>query len=927
MRTKERLLASCALLATTALSTACPHAPSPRKGTVNTRLSGTAYLSHALSARTINLVDEQAMSPTAIASTTSDAAGAWNVDLGPISGSVRGEVVLEGASGPRVESAIVDALELGTTRSNVEVSPVTHLTATLAHALVARGEPSDAALSKARKLFHEHFGGVDHATTDPIDVSAAPVAMLSDGALIGILLAGFEEQASLLAASGSAADADVGVSGLVERYAEDIQDGVFDGRGPSGQVVFAGMPLSADSLRADYAHAVATFLDGPRNMTSFRSSDLSSVLEAIRTNQSALFPEGSGASTPMPVIHAQLLRPDLSVVRLDRPVSGHVYLDIQVADHIAISSIRAAASSTAGVGADLFGQGSEARFPLDTGQMKDGAQRLRIDATDARGTTTSTAIAFVVDNTPPVVTLSAPSQVPTATLAVSGTWADAVGPVDVLLTVGSQAVRLHTPPSSFSTVVAIPCGSDVLIQAIALDAAGNTSIPAFAHTRCSSDQLAISFGLSTMIQERDLVMSRASGHLVFDIPPNARSATISEAASASTIHLEKLFTRLDASSDNVPLVRVVVTGPVATLEYRYVVNGREVRTWSPLPAASEVAFPISYDRLGLDLVLAPVGALHHLEFRARDMFGRERVRALEFALDVLSPPLWIDSCAPAANIAWSQLGPAFVGGQDIAIGGGSLQYLLDLPTTSGSPSDGLDLQILPVHARSDIAELSEQKFFAPAYVAWDVWTQGSPPNIQCNFNATQTGYQAFELWTGAQVCGLGANYPDDQVFYSTATQGAINDPSASASRIAIYDGVAELGSGSASAAIVRIPAEHALTFQASAAGPVLLIHHAPYSWTTTYEAVPSGDITVVNTTGRYRIAAPYRHDGYDVSIPDFGSGQILVRAFTTRAAIHKFRLTNDPPVFMASHARIPGLVAPVATSSVCQQPIIEELSE
>src|SRR5262249_10515982 len=151
-----------------------------------------------------------------------------------------------------------------------------------------------------------------------------------------------------------------------------------------------------------------------------------------------------------------------------------------------------------------------------------------------------------------------------------------------------------------------------------------------------------------------------------------------------------------------PVVRVVVTGPVATLEYRYVINGRETRAWSPLPAASEVPFAISYDRLGLDLVLAPVGALHHLEFRARDAFGRERVRALEFLLAVLSPPLWIDGCSPSTNIAWSQLGPAFVGGQTIQVGGGNVQYLLDLPATSLAPRDGLDVSILPVRAHSDI---------------------------------------------------------------------------------------------------------------------------------------------------------------------------------------------------------------------------------
>src|SRR5207253_1122754 len=136
---------------------------------------------------------------------------------------------------------------------------------------------------------------------------------------------------------------------------------------------------------------------------------------------------------------------------------------------------------------------------------------------------------------------------------------------------------------------------------------------------------------------------------------------------------------------------------------------------------------------------------------------------------------------------WSQLGPSFVAGQEIAIAGGNLEYLLDVNAASRAPRDELDLEILQVDARSEIVELSEQKFFAPAYQLWDFATQGPPPNILCNLGASM-GYQAFERWTGVQICGLGSWFPDEQVFYDTATRGPVNDPSSSPSRVTIYDG-------------------------------------------------------------------------------------------------------------------------------------------
>jgi hypothetical protein len=118
------------------------------------------------------------------------------------------------------------------------------------------------------------------------------------------LLRGREEAASY-AASGSP-DGDIGAASLLDRFVADIQDGVFDGRGPAGALEFAGVPLSAESLRADYASAIEQFLSSARNKSGFTVADLAPVLAAIRSDQSALFPPGPPPGRSEPRVHLAL---------------------------------------------------------------------------------------------------------------------------------------------------------------------------------------------------------------------------------------------------------------------------------------------------------------------------------------------------------------------------------------------------------------------------------------------------------------------------------------------------------------------------------------------------------------------------------------------------------------------------------------------
>jgi hypothetical protein len=891
----------------------------------DTQLSGVAFLAAPLAGRHVEVGDEQAPSGGIVGTSDADARGQWSCHLGPVSGTLRAEVVLSEEPASHRESAIIDALELGESRAHVEITPVTHLSAVYAHFLERQGEEPATALQSARSLFDAHFGGVDHARTDPIDPAAATSGPLSDGMLVGILLAGLGEEAATDAAAGSP-EGDIGMAALISLLAEDIEDGIFDGRGASGPLEFAGVPLSPNSLRGDYATAIERFLSSSRNRSGFTAADLAPVLAAIRSDQSALFPPGTPPTRSAPIIHVGLLGPDLAPLPTARPARSDMYLEVHTDWSIPLQAIEATSTAAgSALGSDLFPPGDDARFLVKTTSLPDGPNTISIRVRDARGSETSTSIRVVVDNTPPVLTLVVPEESFTATIAVSGTWADAGGPVNVVLDVDGARVQLHDAPETFSTILAIPCGRDVVIEADATDLAGNAAVPVRVPARCSSDRLAISFGLSTAILEGDLLVDRSGEHLVYSVPPNARSSTISEATSRGRLRFEKYFTRLDASSDNALVVQLVVTGSVSDLGYRYLIDSVEHRGWTALSPLAEVTFPISYDTLGLDLVLGRQGATHRLEFRARDPSGREEVRALEFGLDILSPPLWLDACAPDTSVAFGELGARFVGGEDVPIARAELRYLLDVPSTSLAPRQGVSVNMTPGTSLFDIVELSEQKFAAPDYAPWD-FMQGAPPNIQCN-SWGEVSFQAFALWSEQEVCGNDETYPDDHVFYEAATDGAINEPSTSPSRGEIRDGLITLATAAGAPTIAGLPADRMLTLSLGAMRPVLLVNGRAYDWTTTYDAVPSGYVSLVNTAGRYRIGNPYLHMGSDVSFSGGLPPEVMVRPFVTRAAIHRFRLSEAAPVFFAQHARIAGLVAPVRTATVCQQPVVLEVQE
>jgi hypothetical protein len=853
-----------------------------------------------------------------MATTTVDTRGAFSVDIGPKSGTVRVEVDL-GTFAKTSEAAIVDGLELGEERTNVEITPVTHLASLYAAWLERRGGRQSTALATARRLFDEHFGGADQASTEPRDLATDSANTLDDGALISVLLGGLEEQALVYAEFGSPAGAeDVSVAGLLARYSEDISDGVFDGKSPGGPVVFAGHVLGSDSLRELYTKAIAHFLEGPRNPTPFRAKDLAPVLDRIRSNQSALFPVGPPPDERI-ALRTRLFGLDGGVIDGVRPIRGQALLEVEAdSGSDPLARIEATASSSSAVTAVLAGP-TQARFLLDTTRLPDGPNQVWIEALDAFGGRTSTTLALVVDNTPPSIAVSAPARSLTATVTVTVTSTDAFGPVDVALSIDGAEVRLHNPQPSLSIITAISCGHEVLIEATATDAAGNVSTPAFARTRCDAEGIAIHLGLSTFVDERDLLVDRLGDHLVYRVPATARTTTISDIRSPAGLLIAKYHTRFDAFSENLPVLRLVLTGSVSTLAYRYVVGGNERRAWTTLPVRDgEADLAISYQTLGVELALAAQGAVHGVEILAGDERGHEARRLVDFEVALLSPPLWVDGCRAAAPIAWSELGPRFLTGVDIAVGEGALSYLLDIDPASLTPRQGLRVDLPPLSMSSDIVELSEQKFSAPMFDPWMIGSGAPPPNVECAFDQGSLAFAALESWTQNEVCQAGL-YSDEDVFYEADQQGRVSDPSPSAGRIDVVDArgvVVSASAGQGTTSSISVDVHYA--FQTTITHPRLSINGATYDWTRAFDPVPMGYTSRVDTSDRYRLPGlSFTQTGEDFDLVDAPSGDVLFRGFVTRPSIHRFRITSPPPALAPAHLGNPGLAVPVRTATSC----------
>ena len=280
---------------------------------------------------------------------------------------------------------------------------------------------------------------------------------------------------------------------------------------------------------------------------------------------------------------------------------------------------------------------------------------------------------------------------------------------------------------TFSVDVIAECNTVQDLEVVARDRAGNEtrrSATAF----CDDQAPMIELGASPFFQEAgvEISLDQSSDTLVFD--RGSRVETLSE-ATPWPIRIEKLFNRLDLGSANLPTLRFLVNeslpaGPEAgaEVEYRYSIDGLELRPWTPMPApvaGGPYELPFSYQTLGAELATSGADALHRIELRTTDVAGNQAMRAFEFYVDVSSPPVFVTDCQVAQELASHSLAVGnfsamYQPGEDTDVVAGTLRYSLELPAGSLAPAAAVVVESTVVDVRTRIMELGEEKLQEPS---------------------------------------------------------------------------------------------------------------------------------------------------------------------------------------------------------------------
>lgn len=650
----KRLTALLGLSLLSACGDPAPTDPAPE----TVRVAGRAFGLEALAGAPVRAhrVEAGALAGL-VAEATTDPGGRFELQLPAAAGVVR---VFAGEAPSAVEvSALVEALDTAGAEPQLELNPFTHLAAALAqHRARARGLEPALALTVSRRLVDEHFGGVSHQRVQPGERLEA--TRPGEPALSRWLVLGLVEQARVSGLS---------LAELLHRYARDLEaDGWFDGLGAEGALSMGARRMNADSLRGDYADALGRVL-ADQGIEALGYQDL---MERIRTNTSDLFPP-SVTLTPTPGA------PDAgSTDAAEGPVIGEEdsegpslelwLLDVDGQPLPAAAAVRgvvgvhAVAEDPSGVTLtqlDLVDPDDRrvAFFgtQLDTAGFADGAFRLLLEATDARGNTSRTEIDYRADNTAPELELIHPAVVAGSPVSVRVrvTDADQVERLTVLGD-GVLAASLRRPPTESTVSVAVACPGTSQLEATAVDRAGNPTTQKTA-ILCEDRGPRLSVLPAEWRQEGNVTATyRADGRTIDYDTANPVFATFDDART-DELSIERYWPRLHEAlvgRSDLPRARFEVedrSRSGVTVEFRHETPDSP-GAWAPAEAVGDGLYevPISYEALGASLLL------HHAEgqgivLRATDGLGVVSERALRFRLALRSPPLYVGGCSVLAS--------------------------------------------------------------------------------------------------------------------------------------------------------------------------------------------------------------------------------------------------------------------------------------
>jgi hypothetical protein len=386
------------------------------------------------------------------------------------------------------------------------VSPVGHLAESLARARLAAGQEPN--LWDAREVAAEHidrhFGGVDWARIELADI-ALPATSPTEEIRAAAVHAAWPVLVEDIRLASGATPQEVHVFALMTALAKDIARPPFDGEDQDSRVTASGLQLGvcdpvptdcivpggdcgaacrslcdlySGTLRADFSGAMTKMLRAPTLNGTGLVDELVPVARAMASNQDEVLFGATctgGLDRLPPTITWTTAHDDGAFV------AGAIDVEVRADDDL---DPEPRISWVGFEDADQDATNKVARLSLANGALIDGPFTLTAVAADQAGNRAESSRTWIVDGTPPALTLASDTFVvvgstwwtTSATPSLRGLAADANG-VTLTATINGTAVEVLTEGETWTVAVprdALQPGAGNTVIVTATDPAGNS---------------------------------------------------------------------------------------------------------------------------------------------------------------------------------------------------------------------------------------------------------------------------------------------------------------------------------------------------------------------------------------------------------------------------------------------------------------------
>lgn len=616
-----------------------------------------------------------------LATAKTDAKGQFSATIGNYSGpiliEVRNGYYVEEASGYRVDLNVGDYLSAvtfysaGGSLSNVMVTPITTLAASLAGYYQGAGDNVSNAINKANTAMSSLnlLNILDTYPADLTDDKNKP-GSLTNSAMYGVVLAGLSQMSADISAQNNTQPHRVYNSmALTKALANDISDGKLNGKKVADDIYLGITKLDTYTMRRTLGVASINFMNTTYNKSGLARGDVENYLSQIAANSGSLFPS---ENPPLPIDD---VAPTITFTEpaANSYVAGKLKVRVVATDFSNIKALTVTSPSFPNtIFFDYDGTANIYLLEVDTTTIADGNLTFNVSATDVADNISTASITVVVDNTRAQVNITSPvnnSFTSLAVVTVSGTITDAgSGVSSINFARGSQSTAATIAGNNFTVNLNMGADGQYDYTVVVTDMVGNQSSSIYTLKKDTVPPRIDNIQASYYYDETRITATVDSNSRVvsYSVPTGLQQDAVQEVnfiinkfitrLSSGNSYLENVLDWKQGNYDyNIPYYKFSVTDSVTTggslanalvVTYQYAqqINNQWVvkRDYAAVPydnSSSYYIIPISTEYLGPDVAAVANDVNNRVTVRIVDEAGNIGYKYFYFKINLLGPPV------------------------------------------------------------------------------------------------------------------------------------------------------------------------------------------------------------------------------------------------------------------------------------------------